>query len=316
MSDNESNIKCDPLISVIMPLHNESPQVFETAVMSVLNQTWQDFEIIICDDGCEADNGSDPDNGLEPDNGSELDKASEPDNGSEPAGRYDIFKSEVLKNRIDSSRIRIVKNQRTKGASGARNTAISFARGKYIALMDADDYSAPERLEKELLFLNQHGEYGFVGCRAFLFDIDPGDSFGEYWYVSRPEAEDFLMTLPFVHASILFRKSALMKVHCYREGKQVLRSEDYDLLMRMYAEGIKGANIPDALYYVRTDSNTIRRRKYRYRIPETIVKAQGFYRMGLMPKGFIFAVKPMVVGLIPNKILTPVKKRFYKDKEM
>jgi hypothetical protein len=180
--------------------------------------------------------------------------------------------------------------------------------------MDADDYSAPERLEKELLFLKKHGEYGFVGCRALLFVKNPENCFGEYWFVSRPEEKDFLMTLPFVHASILFRRSALMKVHCYREAMQVFRSEDYDLLMRMYAKGIKGANIPDTLYYVRTDSDTIKRRKYRYRIPETIVKAEGFHRMGLMPKGVIFAIKPLVVGLIPNKLLIPVKERFYKEK--
>ena len=119
------------------------------------------------------------------------------------------------------------------------------------------------------------------------------------------------MTLPYVHASLMFRRGVLESVGGYREIARVKRSEDYDLLLRLYEAGYRGANLPEVLYYIRQDKAAIKKRKYRYRFPETIVKLEGFYRLGLMPKGFLYAVKPLVVGLLPDRLLVKLKTNYY-----
>ena len=119
------------------------------------------------------------------------------------------------------------------------------------------------------------------------------------------------MTLPFVHASLMFRREALLAVGGYDESPRVERSEDYDMLLRIYAKGLRGANTSDALYHIREDKGTFRRRKYRYRFKETEVKLNGFARLGLMPKGVMFAFKPLVVGLIPMRLLELLKGHYY-----
>ena len=119
------------------------------------------------------------------------------------------------------------------------------------------------------------------------------------------------MTLPFVHASLMFRREALFSVDGYDESSRVERSEDYDMLLRMYAEGMRGANIAEAVYYIREDEKTFHRRKYRYRLKETAVKLKGFSRLHLMPRGVVYAIKPLVVGLLPTRFLEWLKGRYY-----
>ena len=278
-SSNE--VKCSNYgaISVIMPVHNESPDVLDQSIQSVLSQTVQVSELIICDDGS-ADTTW-----------------------------------EALKKWRHDKRIIILRNKEPRGAANARNRAIRIATGDYIALMDADDISSTKRIEKELAFLMENPEFEFVGCRGELFEEIIGDLNETYRFISYPLADDFLMTLPFVHASLLFRKHVLYDVGGYRDIKRVWRSEDYDMLLRLYQCGYKGANLSDTLYYIRTDRNTIKRRKYRYRFIEASVKFEGFARLGLLPKGLPYVIKPLVVGLIPERLLQRIKSHYYRKEE-
>ena len=79
----------------------------------------------------------------------------------------------------------------------------------------------------------------FVGCRGKFFVHRPGDDRELYWYCAKPEAEDFLFSLPYVHASMLFRREALQQVKGYDSSKRAVRAEDYDLLLRLYAAGMR-----------------------------------------------------------------------------
>ena len=159
--------------------------------------------------------------------------------------------------------------------------------------MDADDISAPNRLQTQLEFLKNHPEIAFVGARGEFFHKVPGDLKQYYWFVDQPQAKDFLMTLPFVHASIMMRREVIRKIGGYSIEQAVIRSEDYDMLIRL-------------------DEGTYQRRKYCYRLNECIVKFRGFSKLGLMPKGILYAIKPLIVGLIPIKLLNNLKKRYYK----
>ena len=264
-----------PLVSVIMGVYNGSATL-EQAVRSVLDQTYRNLELIICDDASTDDTWE---------------------------------RLQTLAQR--DSRIRLVRNTRNQGAGGARDRCLEQARGSYIALMDADDVSMPTRLEKQIEALENAPELSFVGTKGQFFTEQPGDLQKCYWFVAEPGKEDFLMTLPFVHASLMFRAEVLRELGGYSGKRYVKRSEDYDLLMRAYAKGFQGINLPVSLYGIRLDAGTYQRRKYRYRFHECAVKWVGFTRMGLMPRGIPYAVKPLIVGLLPVGLLNRLKEKYY-----
>ena len=204
-----------------------------------------------------------------------------------------------------------MRNVHNQKSAKARNRCILEARGEFVAIMDADDACSSNRLSIQLRFLSEYPQFSFVGVRGERFQMTPGDMNKPYWFCRFPQKKDFLMTLPFVHGSLMFRRRALLSVGGYDETTRVERSEDYDMLLRMYAKGLYGANIADAVYHIRENSDTFQRRKYRYRIQEAEVKIKGFSRLGLMPKGFLYAVKPLVVGLVPVRLLELLKYYYY-----
>lgn len=265
-------------ISVIMATYNMDAIILKTAISSILNQTFDNFELIICDDGSTNDT------------------------------------HQVLREIAQGdSRVILMQNPSNLKASVARNRCLKIARGNYIAIMDSDDYADPHRLEVQRNFLLQHQSYSFVGSIGQFFSTNPGDQQKQYWYCGSPEKKDFLMTLPFVHASLMFRSNVFATL-MYSESRTVLRSEDYHLLMRLYAVGYKGANIHEVLYYIREDNKTYKRRKYRYRLNEAIVKLIGFYHMNMMPLGLPYVIKPLFVGLIPVSLLKVLKNIYYNKK--
>lgn len=90
--------------------------------------------------------------------------------------------------------------------------------------------------------------------------------------------------------------------------------EDYDMLLRMYAAKLYGANLGEILYYIRRDANQYKRRKYRYRWNEAKMKYRGFLKLGLMPKAIPYVIKPLIAGLIPWRISAILQKRYYRKK--
>ena len=120
-SENEM-VRVKGLVSIIMPSYNTAPYIEET-IQSVLNQTYTNWEMIIVDD-CSTDNTD-----------------------------------EVL-SRISDSRIRIFKNDRNSGAAVSRNRALCEAKGQWIAFLDSDDLWMPEKLEKQISFMEKNG-YSF-----------------------------------------------------------------------------------------------------------------------------------------------------------
>ncbi len=280
--DRMHNSACNghlPVISVIMAVYQAASSLeLVQAVHSICRQTFQDWELIICDDGSTD-------------------------------CTWDILKLLAQKD----SRIQLIRHTKNHGAAHARNTCIRAARGRYIAVMDADDISSPDRLEKQYTFLEHHLEYAFAGSRGEFFVHRIGDDGERYWYNSKPQAEDFLFSLPYVHASIMFRREALERVHGYDSSRRVIRVEDYDLLLRMCADGLHGANLRQVLYYIRRDKKQYKRRKYRYRFHEAYVKYRGFYALALMPAGYLYAAKPLVVGLFPAHLVTWMQRIYYGD---
>lgn len=262
-----------PETSIIMGVYNIESIDISKMMDSILNQTYQDFEFIICDDGS-------------------IDRT------------YNIIKDYEEKD----SRIRLIQNEKNMGLAYSLNKCLNCARGNYIARQDADDISTPNRLEVQINFLKRNIEVGFVSSNVFLFSND--SVWGKRNLKEDPKKKDMLFCSPFVHGALVIRKSVITQVSGYRISKETCRTEDYDLFMRMYTEGIRGVNIQDYLYFYREDNLNMSKRKYCYRIDEAKVRLEGFKRLGLMPLGYIFVLKPLIVGLIPNKVLMKLKLKF------
>ena len=274
MDNNVSGVR----VSVVMAVYNAGRRdVLDAAIGSIVHQTMTDWELLICDDASTDDTSA------------WLAQWAQRD-----------------------PRIRVVRNDVNGHAAKARNRCIAMAQGRYVAIMDADDICSENRLEAQAAFLDTHESVDFVGLKGCMFTCEPGDSDKTYWYCEAPQPKDFLMTLPFVHASLMFRREALERAGGYVEGRKAVRSEDYAMLMRMYALGMRGVNMDAAVYHIREDAGTYRRRKYRYRIAECRVKFKGFTQMGLMPAALPFAVKPLLIGLLPVGLVEKIKKKVYK----
>lgn len=131
-----------PNVSVIIPTYNRA-HLLGRAIRSVLNQTYQDFELIIVDDGS-SDNTD-----------------------------------EVVKS-FNDVRVRYIKHKKNRGGAAARNTGIKAARGKYIAFQDSDDEWLPEKLEKQMkVFLDAPPEVGVVYTDMQRINEDGRTT---YWY--------------------------------------------------------------------------------------------------------------------------------------
>lgn len=256
-----------PKVSVIIACHNCAPYIDE-CLNSIYNQTYKGkIEIIICDD-CSTDNSQ-----------------------------------ELLKNYEADGKIKLILNETNLGAGESRNRCIKASSGSMIAILDADDYSSLDRLEKQVAVLCNNNKIDFVsgGLRKFF---DDGSEYNLRSAISMPVAKDFLYGLPFLHAATLFRRSILERVNGYRIAPETKRGQDYDLFMRIYAIGGIGINIPDIVYHYRCFKSTKARTKFKFRIDEAIIRYKGFKALGI--NSFIatpYIIKPIIAGFTPEFLL-------------
>ena len=256
-----------PKISVIMGIFNGADTLDE-AIDSICKQTFDDWELIICDDGSTD---------------SSIKKLTEWCNRDK--------------------RIKLIKNMINKGLAATLNHCLEYSLGDYIARMDDDDISYPERFAEQVKFLDNHPEYAFVSSVVDCFD---GKLIvrNRFWRKEEPQKKDFLSGTQFVHPATMFRRESLLKIGGYREGRITRRTEDYDLFMRLYAVGFKGYNIQKPLLRYTVNVEGMRKKSlYRYRLDEARVRYWGFKELGLLPKGLIYVLRPLVVGLIPKKLI-------------
>jgi len=204
----ENNV---PEISVILPVYN-SGEYLEECIDSILNQTFGNFELIIV-----------------------YDKSN--DNSKEIIEKY-------LK--VDK-RIIFIENEKKSGHPAAINKGLGIARGRYIAKMDSDDISMPNRLEREYLFLENNKDYFLIGSNAIRID-ENGKYLEAIKFKKDIDIENFEKFTPFIHTSIMFRNTKTR----YREKFRL--SEDTDFYLRALSMGLKIGNIDETLvkYRMRT----------------------------------------------------------------
>ncbi len=268
-----------PRVSIVCGAYNACAcHSFQASVESILSQTYSDLEFIICDDG----------------------------STDETYARLSEYAAR-------DSRIRLLQNEKNLGLAATLNRCIAESSGEYIARHDCDDLASPERLEEQIAYLDAHPEAGVLGTAAKLFDEE--GVFGEVSFPLIVKKKDFLFCSPMQHGSVVFRREVLLKAGCYRVAKETRRTEDYDLFMRI-ALISELHNLERPLYFFCEDKNTVARRKYRYRIDEVKVRWRGFRALGLLPRGIFYVIKPLIVGLIPRRLLLFLKNKLLKRRRI
>jgi glycosyltransferase involved in cell wall biosynthesis len=205
-----------PPLSVLMPAYNAEKYI-AGAIESVLNQTFTDFELLIINDGS-------------------------------------TDRTEEIILSFQDKRIRYIKNESNLKLIATLNKGIELACGKYIARMDADDVSLPHRFEKQIAFLEKHSDYTMCGSWAYLID-DKENKTGRVKYIDTNWLLhiSLLFSVPFIHPSVMIQTDVLQQ---YKYNPEALHNEDFDLWLRLAADGLKMANIPEFLLKYRWhDSN-------------------------------------------------------------
>lgn len=252
-----------PSVSILMGSYNpKDPIILRQAIDSMITQTWTDWELLICDDGSD-----------------------------EPYAGYIRDLAAV------DPRIRCIRSDKNCGLAHALNTCLRHAQGRWIARMDDDDISEPDRLEKQVQFLRDHEKYAWVGTQALLFD--QGNVWGMGIRPAQPTVSDYLKSSPFIHPSVMFRQSVLAQAGGYLESALTARCEDYELFMRLTAAGHRGYNLQDTLFRYREDPTVLQKRSFRNCFFEAVIRFNGFRSLHLLcAKNLPYVVKPLAVYIL------------------
>lgn len=199
----------NPKVSVIMPVYN-GEQYLNEAIESILNQSFRDYEFLIVDD-CSTDSS------------------------------FQIIAS------YKDSRIRLLRNDKNMGLVASLNKGIKFAKGDYIARMDCDDVSLPDRLEKEVAILDMFSEVGVCSTWGKFID-KKGIEVGELrTRVGNRLYKNFWKPSPIIHAACMIR-SQIIKEN--RFDPMFEHAEDYELWLRLFNK-TKFFNINEFKYLIR-----------------------------------------------------------------
>lgn len=200
----------NPVVSILMPVYKTAPYLQE-AIDSILSQSFTDYELIVLND-CSPDN------------------------------------AEEILNQYDDPRIVRYCGKENQGLSTVLNIGLDMAKGKYIARMDSDDISLPERLKTQVDYLESHPDIDLCSCGMKLFGAKEGNWIRE----SDPEKVKItaLFFSPILHASSVWRKDSFER-NDLRFRQEMVPAEDYDLWCRALTKGLKLINLPDCLYLYR-----------------------------------------------------------------
>jgi hypothetical protein len=203
-----ADMPADPRVTVFIPVHNRERYI-RVAVNSILAQRFDDFELLVVDDGSTD-------------------------------GTLDALAH------FSDPRLRVVANAENRGIPYTRNRGLELARGKYIALLDSDDHAYPNRLSRQVAFLDRYADVAQVGSWCSFMD-------------ARGEMLDRVRRQPLtpddVHAHLLFHcpiinRTVTARTHILRElryDEAFPRCQDYHMHARLFRDGHRLANLGEIL---------------------------------------------------------------------
>lgn len=260
-----------PKISVVMAVYNGIPYI-EEAIKSILGQSYKNFELIIVNDA-----------------------------STDETLKY-------LKSLRDK-RIIIINNSKNLGLAASLNNALEVARGEYIARMDADDISMPERLETQLKYLEEHPQITLCGCWADLID-EKGIKTGSKRYTTQPEKiKSTLLNFPcIIHPTFFARRKFYIELKGYDSKFDF--AEDYELLMRARNK-FQMANINKTLFKWRLwDKRRSRQNMHYMDKIDFKIKLESLKRDGLSVMGLVIITnKFFMTYLLPPTLKIYLSKK-------
>lgn len=206
-------------ISVVMPVYNTKAEYLREAIESILNQTFKDFEFIILDDGS------------------------------------DKYVKEIVETYKDV-RIKYIANEKNLGLVETLNKGLEVASGEYIARMDSDDISLPERFEKQISYMDKNPRVGVLGSWAETFPIR------NIWKPAKHFSfVDLINWSPFmIHPSTMIRKAVITDYKIKYNSKLEL-AEDYDFWQQIiHVAEIHNLQEPLLRYRISGDNISIKKR--------------------------------------------------------
>lgn len=221
-----------PKVSVLMPIYKTPPEYLKMSIESILAQTYKDFEFLILDD-CPKEN------------------------------REDFVKS------YKDSRIRYIKNDYNMGISASRNKLLELATGEYLAIFDHDDISLPNRLEKEVAYLDANPDVGVVSSNV-KFMIK--NKITKYPTENSAIKTELINSCVVKHTAALIRKSVLQENNIRYEAAYS-PAEDYMLWIRLLGKTMFH-NLPNVLVQYRDSAeNTSHRQEEKMKDRDMMIKS-------------------------------------------
>ena len=214
-----------PLITIILPVYN-AERYLKKAILSIINQTYKNLEVICINDGS-----------------------------------TDESEQIIRELKAKDSRIVYVKNEENIGLIKTLNKAIEIASGEYIARMDADDISLPDRIEKQYKFLKDNN-VDICDCNIkYINENNKQINKSAYMPLTNKGLifYSFFKT-PLIHPTV-FSKSVVLKTHKYLFSDITIHCEDYELWTRLINSGVKIAKMKDVLYIQNVNSESV---SYKY----------------------------------------------------
>jgi len=264
-----------PRVSVVMPVYNAQRYLAE-AVQSILHQTFRDFELIAVDDGSK-------DNSL--------------------AMLQEFARSDP--------RVRIISRPNT-GIVGALNDGVAAARGEFVARMDADDIALPERLEKQIAFMEKHSDCAACGGKAIIISPE-GIPIEEQWKrTGNQEIQAALFSGDdhLCHPATLIRRDLLLRAGSYRREYEWV--EDLDLWLRLGEIG-ELANLTDVILKYRRHLGSVthlRETTQQARREQTLREAR--LRRGMPPaEPAAVGIQSTPAGTMSNWALLALQNRYW-----
>lgn len=210
----------NPRVSVILPVYNGEKYLRES-IDSVLAQSFEEFELIIVNDGSR-------------------------DSSGEIAQQY------------QDSRV-IYREQKNQGLAATLNNGAKLAKGEYLARQDQDDLSLPERLTRQVAFMDAHPDCAVLGTWSQVWVEDRSTDRTLRHATDNDTLQcDVLFDSPFVHSSVLMRRSSFETVGGYTTDRDRQPPEDFELWSRM-ARKYELANLSEVLHVYREVAGSMSR---------------------------------------------------------
>ncbi len=269
-----------PLVSIIMTVYNGLPYL-KNSIDSVLNQSYDNFEFIVVDDGS-------------------TDKS-----------------CSFIEKNYDTNKIKLIRNEKV-GRAKALNLGINISRGEFISIIDSDDIFLEDKIRLQVEFFKKNPEYSLVGSMSNLYNYDTKSLVDNS--INRPIEHDdivkyFLIGQPIQHPTVLIRKEVVKNIGGYNENIKFLL--DRDIFLRILKKGGRLYNINKCLVHVGHHENRFFYHTYTGKERVKLDFHYRFYAADIIGKSILFKLKLWFLfrwSLLPNSIRNILKFKFKNEK--